>query len=121
MKTFSAGKPLDRTTARNCFLINQFATPGLGSLMARRYVAGAGQLLLALIGFGLVVAWFISVMSRLYQQVEGGSSSGSAGWLGEAGAVAFAASWLWSLVTSLSLLREAREKERHVPPPHSLT
>jgi hypothetical protein len=116
MKTFSAGKPLDRTTARNSFLVNQFATPGLGSLMARRYIAGAGQLLLALIGFGLVVAWFIAMMLRLYQQVEGDSASGSSAWLGEAGAVTFAASWLWSLVTSLSLMREARENERNVPP-----
>src|SRR5678810_585571 len=110
-KTFSVGKPLDRTTARNCFLVNQFATPGLGSLMARRYVAGSGQLLLALIGAGLVIAWFVSVMSRVYQQVEGDSLSSSAAWLGEAGAVAFIASWLWSLVTSLSLLRQARAKE----------
>ena len=112
MKTYSAGKPLDRTTARNSFLVNQFATPGLGSLMARRYVAGSGQLLLALLGFGLVVAWFVSVMSRLYQQAEGESSTSSAAWLGEAGALVFAASWLWSLVTSLSLLREARENEQ---------
>jgi len=120
MKTSSGGKPLDRTTARNSFLVNQLATPGLGSLMARRYVAGAGQLLLALIGFGLLVAWFISVMARVYRQVEGDSSATSAAWLGEAGAVTFAASWLWSLVTSLSLLREARETERISPPPGSV-
>jgi hypothetical protein len=71
MKTSSAGQPLNRTTARNSFLVNQFATPGLGSLMARRYLAGSGQLLLSVAGFGFVVAWFVSVMARLYQQVEG--------------------------------------------------
>ena len=38
-------------SARNCALINQLATPGLGSLMAGRLVAGIGQLLLAVAGF----------------------------------------------------------------------
>lgn len=112
MKTSSAGQPLNRTTARNSFLVNQFATPGLGSLMARRYVAGSGQLLLSVAGFGFVVAWFVTVMSRLYQQVEGEAPASSGGWLGAVGALLFAAAWLWSLVTSLSLMREARENEQ---------
>jgi hypothetical protein len=112
MKTFSAGKALDRTTARNCFLMNQFATPGLGSLMARRFIAGTGQLVLAVLGFVLIVAWFVTVMAGIYQQFNGDVQTSSAGWLGMAGAVVFAASWLWSLVTSLSLLRQARENEQ---------
>ena len=111
MRIFSVKKPLNRTTARNSFLINQFATPGLGSVMAGRWVSGTGQLFLAVIGFGLVVAWFVTVMTQVYQQINSDVPPTSVAWLGEAGAVTFAAAWLWSLVTSFSLLREARANE----------
>jgi hypothetical protein len=112
MKTSSAGKALSRASARNSFLINQLATPGLGSLMGRRYLAGTGQLLLALLGFGLVVVWFVLLMVQIVHQAnEEGGSSPSLAWLGEAGAAVFAVSWIWALVTSMSLLREAKANE----------
>ena len=44
-------KLLSPATARNAALVNQLATPGLGTIMAGRIVTGAGQLLLALAGF----------------------------------------------------------------------
>jgi hypothetical protein len=116
MKISSAGKVLSRTTARNSFLVNQLATPGLGSLMGGRHLAGTGQLLLALIGFGLVVAWFISLLTQMYQQIDSDIPPKPVAWLGEAGGLTFAAAWLWSLVTSLSLLREARANEAPKPP-----
>lgn len=113
-------RPLSRSTARNSALVNQLATPGLGSLLAGRYVAGAGQLLLALAGFGMVLGWFALIMIQTYNDIEGQTaSSKSYGWLGEAGAITFAVSWLWALVTSLSLLREAGRQESESPtPPH---
>lgn len=101
-------RPLSRATARNAALINQLATPGLGSLLAGRWLAGVGQLLLALAGFGLILAWFARLMIRLYQQIEANSSTDlpSIAWMGEAGAAVFAAAWLWALFTSSSILRE---------------
>src|SRR5215467_7593404 len=107
MKAFSqprARRPLDRSTARNSVLINQLATPGLGSLLARRWVAGTGQLLLAVAGFGMVVAWFAAVIIGVYRQLNGGPEPRPMGWLGEAGALTFAAAWFWALITSFSLL-----------------
>ena len=112
MKLFSRRqplKPLSRSTARNSALINQFATPGLGSLLAGRYVAGIGQLLLALAGFGLVLAWFAALMMGIYNDIQGNAPGKSVAWLGELGALTFGAAWIWALFTSLSLLREARE------------
>ncbi len=105
--------PLDRTRARNAALINQLGTPGLGSLMAGRYIAGAGQLVLFLTGFCLFVAWFISAMLRFYHQLNGIGEiqPKSIAWLGEAGASIAAAAWLWSLLTSISLLRQARSEK----------
>lgn len=118
MKKPSAGQGLSRAKARNCVLINQCAAPGLGSLMAGRYLAGAGQFLLALVGFGFVVAWFVAVMWQLYQQFESGGPVKSVAWMAEVGWSAFALSWLWAGVTSLSLLSEARADE--VAPPRRI-
>jgi hypothetical protein len=112
-------RPLKRSTARNSVLINQLATPGLGSLLAGRWVAGMGQLLLALAGFVMVVAWFAVLMVQVYRQINGDPEPKSVAWLGEAGAITFAASWLWAWVTSLSLLRETKTSEDQAPPPLS--
>ena len=87
--------------------MNQLATPGLGSLLARRWVAGIGQLILAIAGFALVVAWFVEVLIQFYGMINSDAPPRAAGWLGEAGALTFIAAWLWALITSLSLLREA--------------
>jgi len=64
-------KPVSRAAARNTALVNQLATPGLGSLMAGRWIAGIGQLALALAGFVMVVVWFFEVMIQYYGQVTG--------------------------------------------------
>lgn len=109
-------KLLSRSVARNSVLINQLATPGLGSLLAGRFVAGIGQLLLALAGFGMVMGWFVLLLVKMYEEIEGATQPKSMGWLGEFGALLFAAAWLWALFTSLSLLRQARENESNLPP-----
>ena len=113
MKISSAAKRVDPAVARNSFLMNQLATPGLGSLLAGRYVAGVGQLLLAILGFIMVLGWFVVVAKQMYEQIEGPSSSHSVAWLGEIGGVTFAAAWFWALATSLSLLREAKTNQTH--------
>lgn len=115
-------KPLTTGTARNAALINQLATPGMGSLMAGRYVSGAGQLTLAVTGFVLVITWFIAVMRQFYGQIEGNVEVTPVGWIGLTGVGIFAAAWLWSLVTSISLIREAcRNRSAQInqtaPPP----
>ena len=112
-----ARRPPDRSTARNSVLINQLATPGLGSLLAGRWLAGIGQLLLALVGFAMLVGWFATVMFQLYQQINGDPETKSAAWLGEGGAIIFLASWLWAGVTSLSLLRETKANPVSPAPP----
>ena len=108
-------KPLNLTTARNCFLVNQCATPGLGSLMAGRRMAGIGQILVAVAGFVMVVGWCVLLALQMYNEVANDAQPKSVAWLGVAGAVTFAAAWLWSLVTSLSVLREARANENKPP------
>ena len=102
MKPFSALTGANRSLARNAALLNLFATPGLGSLLARQWIAGAGQLALALAGFAYVVAWFLQRM-----QLDGGGAVAPSDKYFLYGSVLFGAGWCWSLLTSLDLLRQA--------------
>ena len=108
-------KVVSRTAAWNAALVNQFATPGLGSLMAGRWLAGMGQLLLALAGFVLLMVWFCDIMIQYYGQISGDVQPHPVGWIGELGAVVFGAAWLWALVTSISLVAREKTEEPAVP------
>ena len=109
MKPSSVPKKTSRAKARNAALLNQLATPGLGSVIAGRWIAGIGQLLLAFAGFGLVMLWFAQMMMRYYGQIFGDSTEHNPVVLTNLGlgAALFALAWCWSLVTSFSLLRAA--------------
>ena len=88
--------------------------------MAGRIFAGIGQLILALAGFVMIAGWFIETIIQFYGLINGNSEPKSYGWLGAAGAVTFGVAWLWSLVTSISLLRQAKKESpagpARVPP-----
>ena len=113
------GQKPSRAVARNAALVNLLATPGLGSLMAGRWVAGLGQLAVAVAGFVMVVVWFFKVMIQYYGQVTGEVQVRPVGWIGEVGAILFVASWFWALVTSVSLLRQAKAGGPAEPGPAS--
>ena len=103
--------PVSAARARNAAIVNQLATPGLGSLLARRRFAGAGQLLLAVTGVVLIFVWFVQVLTLYYSLAQDDFPSTEphiAYKFLQAGGLIFAASWLWSLATSISLLREAK-------------
>jgi 4a-hydroxytetrahydrobiopterin dehydratase len=109
MKPSSPGrKPVSRSKARNAAMLNLLATPGLGSLLGGRWIVGAGQLVLAVAGFTLVLVWFFKEMIPYYGLAFGDEPPPIPGlkMLAE-GAILFAASWLWSAVTSAGLMREA--------------
>jgi 4a-hydroxytetrahydrobiopterin dehydratase len=109
MKPSSPGrKPVSRAKAKNATMLNLLATPGLGSLLCGRWIAGSGQLVLAVAGFTLVLVWFLKEMIPYYGMMFGDEPPHlpSLKMLAE-GAILFIASWLWSAVTSVSLFREA--------------
>jgi 4a-hydroxytetrahydrobiopterin dehydratase len=109
MKPSSVRKKISRAQARNATLLNLLGTPGLGSLLARRWFVGIGQLLLALIGFVLVTIWFVQMMLSYYGQMfsNGTAHQPPTGTNLLLGGILFALAWGWSLVTSLGLQREA--------------
>ncbi len=108
MKLFSPkGKPISRATAKNAALLNLLATPGLGSILGRRWIAGGGQLLLSCAGFALFLVWFVKEMTQYYGQITGNVEVRPIGGFLMTGLILFALAWIWSAVTSISLLREA--------------
>jgi hypothetical protein len=117
MKTSSAANPVNRSLAVRCLLVNQFATPGLGSLMGRRFLAGSAQLTLALAGFAGVIGWFVQIIVAAWQQLAGNPAQPKPyPWMGTAGLILFVTAWLLSWTTSVSLLREARRNAAIEPP-----
>jgi hypothetical protein len=100
--------PLSVNKARMAVLINQCATPGLGSLMGGRYIAGGGQLVLALVGAAFIMAWFFNVMKVAYTLMQSTGEPEMQHWMGILGFALLGLAWLWAWVSSLSLLSEAR-------------
>ncbi len=84
--------------------------------MAGRRAAGIGQLLVAVAGFLMIIGWFVLLFRQIYDELINDAQPKSVAWAGEAGAAVFAAAWVWSLVTSLSILREARTSQPAAPP-----
>ena len=110
---------LTPASARNAALVNQLATPGLGTLMLGKLALGFSQLALAIAGFALVLAWFVAILGQYYGQISGNVEVKPIGWIGLAGAGIFAVAWLWSLMTSIGFIRTAKreaEQERTSPP-----
>jgi hypothetical protein len=118
---YSSSTPLTPQRLITCILINQLATPGLGSLLARRRRAGTGQLILALAGFGLIVAWMFKFFYGVaLEELNPSVKPHSTDWLWQWGAILFGASWVWALVTSAALWRQAKQAspggDSRVPP-----
>lgn len=111
MKPSLAPKKISHTKARNATLLNLFATPGLGSLVAGRWIAGTGQLLVFLAGFVLFCAWAFNNLAQYYNMMFSDATPKNIGWNWTAwtSVALCAAGWVWSLATSLTLLREASD------------
>ena len=113
MKPSLAPKKTSHAKARNAALLNQFATPGLGSLIAGRWLAGTGQLLVFLVGFVLYCVWTIKYLAAYYSLMYSDAPLQTNGlkWMLWTGVGLCAAGWFWSLATSISLMREASKSD----------
>lgn len=100
--------PPSLAAARTALVINQFATPGLGSIMAGRFLVGAFQLIFALAGFTLIVAWFFLLLKAAYSIMETTGELHPPHYLGWMGLGNFLFAWCWAWITSISVLREAQ-------------
>jgi len=62
-----SAKPISRAKARNAAMLNLLATPGLGSLLCRRWIAGIGQLGLAIVGFVIFCIPAVTILTQYYR------------------------------------------------------
>lgn len=106
-------RDLSANKARLAVLVNQCATPGLGSLMAGRYIAGSGQLLLSLTAAAFILLWFANLLKVAYTIMESTGEPDLRHWLGLLGFGLLFLSWCWSWVSSLSILREVRKQQQN--------
>lgn len=114
-RMFSFNKPLTPASARHAALINQLATPGLGTLMLGRLALGIAQLALGIAGFLFIITWFAIIFFQYYGQISGNVEVKPVGWIGLTGGILFIASWLWSLITSIGFIRKAERSSQQLP------
>jgi len=118
-------RSLSRETALSCLTAN-LAMPGSGSLAAGRR-SGYFELLLSVIGVVLTLVfgtrfliWFAQNWSSLHSQDADPFATFSGMWVAGRwaflGIFIFLIAILWSLITSLEILRSARKPPRLVPP-----
>jgi hypothetical protein len=100
--------------------INLGATPGLGSFVAGHRVVGLFQMGLAVSGFIAILAWFWGLLRGAWESVQaGGSISWPPAQALIVGCALFAGAWLWSMVTSLQILRDLRKTTPPILPESS--
>lgn len=99
-------------------VINQLATPGLGSWIAGRKLAGSGQLTLAFAGFLLFLVRCVRLVSESFRAaLDGSEAPGFPAEAWQRALLLFGIAWLWSAVTSLQLLHEIRNLPAARPSP----
>jgi hypothetical protein len=114
--------PISRQTAWGC-LASNLALPGSGSLAAGKR-SGYFQLALAFIGLGVstvtitrLFSWYISHFSSLQDPDPGQLTQLFQAMRGPLlGLAIFALGLIWSLLSSLQILRSARADPKNIPP-----
>jgi hypothetical protein len=118
----SAGsqRPLTRDDAWAYVLLN-LSVPGWGSLKAGRRLAGLGEMIIVIVGLLLLGAWFLQWMNRVVQsEIDDALPPIPPAWFWKGGVGCCIVSWVWTIITCVSLMREARAQEaenrRNTPP-----
>ena len=112
--------PLSKDRAWAYVLLN-LSVPGWGSLRAGRKVAGLGEFFILVAGLFLLGIWFFDWMNRIVQsEMDGTLPPVPPNWLWQWGLGLYVVSVVWTTVTCVSLVREAKANElqnsQNVPP-----
>jgi hypothetical protein len=112
--------PLNRDRAWAYVTLN-ISLPGWGSYKAGRIYAGIGEMAFALGGLCLLFAWMAKWMIRIFQaQLDEDLSPIPSPELWRSGVICIVISWIWTIATCISMMREAKiqeEKDRQNTPP----
>jgi hypothetical protein len=108
--------PLNHDRAWACVLLN-LGVPGWGSLKAGRPFTGIGEMVLVVTGLVLLGAWMLQWMNRVFQsELENPLPPMPAAWLWKWGIGLIGVSCVWTILTCISLMREAKSNEESLPP-----
>lgn len=112
--------PLSRDLAWACISLN-LSVPGWGSLKAGRKFTGIGEMVLVFAGLLLLGAWVLEWLNRIVQSQIGDTLPPvPADWLWKWGIALVSISCVWTIMTCVSLMRQAkayeREMSQNVPP-----
>ena len=98
-------KPIDRTTAWVCLTTNLFVMPGVGSWMVGQRALAVTHVLMSLGGVLLMTVWLCWFVFQWIRNERMPQSFGPYFWTAVLSVVLFAGAWLWSLMSSVALLR----------------
>jgi len=112
--------PLSRDRAWACVMLN-LSVPGWGSLKAGRKFAGIGEMIIVFAGLFLLFVWMLKWMNRVVQSELGNDLPPlPAASLWKWGLICIAISSIWTVITCISLIRDARaceaENGKNAPP-----
>ncbi|MEO6034102.1 MAG: hypothetical protein ABIQ35_02490 [Verrucomicrobiota bacterium] len=117
--------PRNRSEAWRCAMINQLACPGLGTIIAGQKIgfAQAGVMLVGFFLFTGYLCWFIfHQLNLLFDMGAGGQQFDQTRfehwWIGAVGLGLCLIAWIWSLASSIELVRRSPENAppAHLPP-----
>jgi hypothetical protein len=97
----------DEARAWACLFTNLLVLPGLGSIIAGRR-SGWPQAAIALAGFVLTTVWLVWFLAAWSRGGEFPLDPGPYLPVGALGVLLFTVSWVWSLLTGLLIVRDAR-------------
>ena len=108
--------PRNRSEAWRCAMINQLAFPGLGTVIAGQKIgyAQAAVMLAGFFGWAGYTCWFIfHQLTLLFDMGIGVKQFNETRfdhwWIGATGLALCVIAWIWSLVTSIQLVKAAPE------------
>ena len=108
--------PLNHDRAWACVLLN-LSVPGWGSLKAGRVFAGIGEMVIVFAGLFLLGSWMFEWMNRIFQsELDNPLPPPPAAWLWKLGIGLVGVSCVWTIVTCISLMRDAKAYEKSLPP-----
>ena len=102
--------PRRSVSGGNALILNLATTPGLGSFLAGRRWVGSMQMLMAVSGFGVLMLWFWDLARQFWDLLQSNDTVVHPDTRQlMAGGILFGGAWLWSLWTSISILRQSKD------------
>ncbi|MEN9735025.1 MAG: hypothetical protein RLZ45_3020 [Verrucomicrobiota bacterium] len=102
--------PRRSVSGGNALILNLATTPGLGSFLAGRRWVGSMQMLMAVSGFVVLMLWFWDLARQFWDLLQSSDTVVRPDTRQlMAGGILFGGAWLWSLWTSISILRQSKD------------